>query len=449
MLQLSFANPPFVLPKKAAINRRMSKVARFARQKETPMKTTLRCLILLAVGCLFVSVTAAADDASIKTLDFTVKPDVALQELNPKFCWFHPRMTAIPGRGRDGQPRLVMTLQKHLKVSDYYSGLYVMQSDDLGKTWTGPVEIPELRWAEEPGGAVTAVCDVTPGWHAPSGKLLAIGAKVRYSPKGEQLADQKRSNETAYAVYDPTAERWSTWKTLEMPADKKFDFNRNGCTQWLVESDGTLLVPLYCGESNTAPWFVTVAQCTFDGHTLHYVRHGDEIKLDVRRGLVEPQLARFQGRYYLSLRNDVKGYVTVGDDGLHFAPIRPWTFDDGHELGSYNTQQHWLAHSDGLFLSYTRRGADNDDIPRHRAPLFLARVDPARLCVLGDTEKVVVPNRGAPLGNFGAAAIDRDRSVVTVGELMIGNKPHARGADGSVFTSWILWSQPNRDIQTP
>ena len=45
-----------------------------------------------------------------------------------------------------------------------------------------------------------------------------------------------------------------------------------------------------------------------------------------------------------------------------------WTFDDGSELGNYNTQQHWVTHSDGLFLVYTRRGADNDDIARHRAP---------------------------------------------------------------------------------
>jgi len=31
----------------------------------------------------------------------------------------------------------------------------------------------------------------------------------------------------------------------------------------------------------------------------------------------------------------VKGYVTVRDDGLHYRPIQPWTFDDrAAELGS-------------------------------------------------------------------------------------------------------------------
>ena len=64
----------------------------------------------------------------------------------------------------------------------------------------------------------------------------------------------------------------------------------------------------------------------------------------------------------MTMRNDKKGFVAVSDDGLHFGPIKPWTFDDGSELGSYNTQQKWVTHSDGLFLVYTRRGVDNDEI---------------------------------------------------------------------------------------
>ena len=59
---------------------------------------------------------------------------------------------------------------------------------------------------------------------------------------------------------------------------------------------------------------------------------------------------------------------TVSNDGLHYQPIKAWTFGDGSELGSYNTQQHWLAHHEGLFLAYTRRGANNDHIPKALAP---------------------------------------------------------------------------------
>ena len=412
------------------------------------MRTTCHGLcVIVAAAALSVAAWRSAEGQSQGEPAFTVKLDVAKQELNPAYCWFHPRAAAVPAAGRGGKPAVIMTLQKHLNVSDYYSGMWVMRSDDLGETWSGPTEIPELAWVHEPNGVVVAVADVTPGWHAATEKLLAIGCSVRYSPQGEQLSDAKRPSQTAYAVHDPASGAWSRWQTLEMPPDEKFDFARCGCSQWLVKPDGTLLVPIYFGNSAGAPASVTVVHCRFDGEQLTYLEHGDELSLNVVRGLCEPSLICFGGRYFLTIRNDEKGYVTAGDDGLRFQPIKPWTFDDGTELGSYNTQQHWLAHRDGLFLSYTRRGADNDHIFRHRAPLFLARVDPEKLCVLRETEKVLIPERGAQMGNFGAAPIDENESWVTVAEYIAQGKPHPRGADGSVFTARVIWSTPNKSVE--
>ena len=394
-------------------------------------------VVAIAAPCL-------AEDPPDGDLSFTVKLDVLKQELHPDFCWFHPRAAALPGQGRNGRPAVIVTLQKHLKVSDYYSGLWMMRSDDLGQTWSGPNEIAELGWVREPSGVVVAVADVTPGWHAPTGKLLAIGCSVRYSPQGRQLADTKRPSQTSYAVFDPATGAWSGWRTLEMPSDEKFDFARCACAQWLVDSDGTLLLPVYYGKSASAPASVTVLRCEFDGRRLVYREHGTQLELDVVRGLCEPSLVHFQDRYLLTIRNDVKGYVTSGGDGLHFQPIKEWTFDDGSELGSYNTQQHWLAHPEGLYLVYTRRGAGNDHIFRHRAPLFIARVDPQRLCVLRDTERLLIPERGAQMGNFGAARINERESWVTVAEYVKEIQPHARGADGSTFAARVIWSKPNR-----
>jgi hypothetical protein len=188
---------------------------------------------------------------------------------------------------------------------------------------------------------------------------------------------------------------------------------------------------------------VTVLRCSFDGQTLACLETGEELALDGGRGLCEPSLAAFQGRYYLTLRNDARAYITTSEDGLHFAPIRPWTFDDGSDLGSYNTQAHWLVHSHGLFLTYTRRGADNDHIVRNRAPLFVAQVDPAKLQVLRATEKALLPERGVMLGNFGAAAITPAESWVTDAEYILGGKPHPRGANGTVWLGRVRWSLPN------
>lgn len=380
-----------------------------------------------------------------QTLPYEVKLDVIHQELSSDFCWFHPRVAAIPVADSP-TPIVICTLQKHLGVSDHYSGLYFMRSDDGGTTWTPPTLPKELDW-KRVNGETIAVCDVTPGWHRQSGKLLAIGIKLRYSDAGEHLLDQPRSHQCAYATYDPKTGAWTEWKMLAMPDEETKHFLVGpGCVQWVVRPDGTLLVPMYFKSKGSERYRSTVLHCRFDGSTMELIEKGDELGLEEGRGLYEPSLALFQGKYYLTLRNDARGYVTTSEDGLHFEPVQPWTFDDVSELGSYNTQQHWLVHDQGLFLSYTRRGADNDHIPRNRAPIFLAQVDPTKKHVIRSTEKVLMPERGVMLGNFGAAAITPNESWVTDAEYMAEGKVHPRGANGSVFAARVRWSQPNKNL---
>jgi hypothetical protein len=99
-----------------------------------------------------------------------------------------------------------------------------------------------------------------------------------------------------------------------------------------------------------------------------------------------------------------------------------------------------------LFLVYTRRGANNDHVFRHRAPLFMAQVDPKRLCVLRKTERILVPERGARLGNFGVANINKDETWVTVAEWMQPKGVEQHGSDGSVFVARIHWARPNGTV---
>jgi hypothetical protein len=396
---------------------------------------------LLALVLLLQVPQAGSRAAGPDAVEFAVKLETVMRHDDGKFLWFHPRAVAIPGSG-DAGPMVVMTIQKHLKISDYYSGLHVMTRPSPTAAWTGPVLPPELDWRPQPDGVTVSVADVTPGWHAPTGRLLAIGCQVRYGPKGDQLDDIPRAHQTVYAVGDPKTGHWMPWQVLELPADPEFNFARNACSQWIVRADGSLLVPLYIGLSSKVPSSVTVAECNFDGTRLTHVRHGNVLRLNVVRGLCEPSLVAFRGRYFLTLRNDLRGYVSVSDDGLQFAEPRPWLFDDGAELGSYNTQQHWLAHGDGLFLVYTRRGADNDHIMRNRAPLFMAQVDPDTRRVLRRTEKVVVPERGAELGNFGACAVSESESWITVSEGMFMKDSRQRGAEGATFVAHVLWAKP-------
>lgn len=366
----------------------------------------------------------------IVPIDVTLQTVIKRASPDDKSLWFHPRVALA------NDDQIVMTVQKHLGRSDHYSGLSTMQTNDFGKSWDGPKQQDALDWVSETGGVNVAVADVTPGFHKPTGQVIAIGAQVRYSTTGAQLDDRKRSNQTAYSVRDQDG-TWSVWKRLEMPEDNQFDFARSACAQWIVEDDGTLLLPFYIGTGTEAPFASTIVHCSFDGENIRYIRHGEVIRHDVKRGLYEPSIVKYHGRYYLTLRNDLHAYVTVSDDGLNFRPIKAWTFDDGQDLGSYNTQAHWMVVNDGLFLTYTRRGAKNDHVMRHRAPLFAAQVDPDRLHVIRSTEKVLVPQRGATLGNFGVATISNDQSWVTVGEGNVNADAEKRGADGSLFLARV------------
>ncbi len=387
---------------------------------------------------LFLAPIVSAQDAPF---DYSIDVQTVVTHDDHDWLWFHPRAAAIPGYGEDGNPAVIMTIQKHLGKSDHYSGLSVLRTDDLGKTWAGPTAIPELDAWEEGEGIICAVADVTPAWHAQSGKLIAIGIKVRYDD-GDQVYDKPRSHDAAYAIYDPTSDVWSKWKMVDTPeAEGKFYLVSPGCGQYVIEDDGSILLPFYYRGPEGEVYSTTVMRCSFDGEAMRYIEHGDELSLHVERGLVEPSLIQFRDRYYLTIRNDVKGYVTAGDDGTHFGPIQPWTFDDGEELGSYNTQQHWLTLGDRLFLVYTRRGANNDHIMRHRAPLFIAQVDPERLCVLRETERVLIPERGATLGNFGASSITPTESWVSVSEGIWSDDARARGADGATFVARVRLNQ--------
>ncbi|MCC6793708.1 MAG: exo-alpha-sialidase [Candidatus Hydrogenedentes bacterium] len=385
--------------------------------------------------------------AEVPILPFDVKLETVTSHDGGDWIWFHPRAAAVPGDGKDGMPSVGITLQKHLDASDYYSGMYVMLTEDLGKTWKGPREVPELAWREGENGETIAVCDATPGWHPQTRKIIVLGLQLRYSKDGAQLEDKPRSLQTAYAVHDPFTRTWSGWRNIELKDnDAKFYISGPGCSQWLVQDDGNILLPIYYKSSQDGIYAVTTLKCSFDGETMKAIDYGNDMQLNVDRGLCEPSIALYNGTYFLTIRNDQKGYVTTSKDGLHYEAIKEWTFDDGRELGSYNTQQHWLTHSDGLFLIYTRRGANNDNVFRNRAPLFMAQVDPVKLVVLRATEKELMPNNGATYGNFGATNVNDKESWVTDAEGIFGEalKP---GVNSRVLNARVIWSKPNRLVK--
>jgi hypothetical protein len=231
-----------------------------------------------------------------------------------------------------------------------------------------------------------------------------------------------------------------------MPDEAKFFNSGAGCAQRFDLENGDILLPIYFKAKEDKHYQVTVLRCAFDGKTLTFLEQGSELSLESGRGVYEPSITRCAGRFYLTLRHDTAGYVAASDDGLHFGPIQPWKFDDGRDLGNYNTQQHWVTHGERLYLVYTRRGAHNDHVFRHRAPLFMAEVDRATLAVKSATECILVPEHGARLGNFAITEVGENETWVTVAEWMQTWSPNIvlppdnpLGANNRVYVARLLW----------
>jgi hypothetical protein len=299
--------------------------------------------------------------------------------------------------------------------------------------------------------AEIGVCDLWPKWHAKTGKLLNIGHSVRYVDEKGPVKGARR--ETCYTVYDPDGHTWTPWKRIMMPGSDLTYPSGAGCAQRVDLPNGDILLPVYGGQrlADDPYSHVRVIRLKFDGATLTVAEEGNELRQDTKRGFAEPSLTRFRDKYYLSIRHDDAGYCATGDDGLHFGTPKAWQWDDGTDLGNYNTQTHWVTHDDALYLVYTRRGANNDHVFRNRAPLFIAEVNPNTLQVIRATERVLIPEHGARYGNFGVTEISPNETWVTETEWMqIWKQPsivipvdNPYGAKNRVYAARILWEKPN------
>ena len=384
------------------------------------------------------------------SLDYRVYLNVPTKLFDGKRCWCHPRAGIVPGIGIQNNPRVVLTMNNlDLAGSDVFYGMFGLYTDNLAEQWTMPVELKSLapRYEIINGEQCpVAVSDFWPKWHSKSRTLLGTGHTVVYTPNWK--VRNQRPRNTSYSVYNPETGNWDDWQKLKMPDDKKFFNSGAGCVQRFDLEDGTILLPVsFKPEGKNSR--ITVCRCSFDGKELKYLSHGSELEINNNtRGLGEPSLTRFKGEFFLTIRNDEKGFVAKSSDGIHFENYTPWTFDDDTELGSYNTQQHWVTHSDALFLVYTRKDANNDHVFRNRAPLFIAQVDPKKCCVIRETEQILVPERGARLGNFGVTEISENETWVTVSEWMQPKGVEKYGSDGSVFVAKIKWARPNKTFKS-
>lgn len=362
--------------------------------------------------------------------------------------WFHPRACMIPQAS--GGTRSLMT-QQVISGSDYFGPVHWTISDDLGRTWTEPEPIPSLgrKPVEGNPGLQQGVCDVVPEYHPDTKTVLAMGHVVFY--RGEKFSKQDQlARYPVYAVRRPDGS-WSEARKLEWDDPRGSVIYTNNCGQRVMLPDGDVMMSFTYG-SGEKPRVVSGVRCAFDGERLRVKEVGPPIENPVGRGLLEPSLTLFQGRYYLTLRaEDDRGYVADSDDGLNYRSKQAWTWDDGEPLTMSTTQQHWLAHSDALYLVYTRKDAANLNVIRWRAPLYMAQVDSQRLVLVRETERIVhplegdgvlEPDRVPMMGNFHVTNASPDESWVTVGSWL-----PKHSARGDTLLAKVRWTVPNRLVK--
>ncbi len=331
-----------------------------------------------------------------------------------RWDWWQARTAYAPG----AKPAWITTMSETGKTTSHdFHDIFQSISHDQGKTWSAPQLIPSLQRRTRDDGYEVAPGDLWPSWHAATNTILATGKSFNF--RGGKTEDYLQER-VSYAVKKPNTS-WGPLQFLELPKRDHAGYPiiaaNAGCTQRYDIPNGDVLLPIrYARDPKNRNYTSTIAQCSFNGEKLEYQRHGTEINIPKGRGLYEPSLTEFDGRYYLTLRADHTAYVTSSTDGLNFDAIQEWKFDDGTPLGSYNTQQHWVTIGGGLFLVYTRRGADNDHIMRHRAPLFIGQVTPDSLRVMRATERVLIQQNHATLGNSGVCRISDNESWITCGE---------------------------------
>jgi hypothetical protein len=328
---------------------------------------------------------------------------------------------------------IAMTMQT-IKGHDYFGPVQVTYSGDKGDSWQQPQAIPALGWYELEHNMNEVVCDVVPDYHEKSGKLLAIGHNAFYSNsafvdtfgffnKTEKAPELQRFS--VYSVRDRDG-RWSVRKKISLD-----EFNDKmcfvcGCSQKVILPDGNIIIPSVIGEQKREDFRVVCLLCSFDGEEIKVLKRGNILENPVGRGLLEPSAVKYQGMFYLTLRaEDERGYLTTSDDGLNWAPIKPWQWDNGTPLIMSTTQQHWLKLGGKLYLIYTRKNGVNTNIMRWRAPLLIAEFDADKQCLLKATEQTVFPIRGdiekpetvGLMGNFHPLAISDSEAIITVGEM--------------------------------
>ena len=360
--------------------------------------------------------------------------------------WYHPSVTQLP----DG--RWLATMQQVLHA-DAYGEAVCSFSDDCGKNWSTPAVIDALRYRPLTGSELMeGVADIRTFTSPVDGISFTFGCSAFYTPKNTNVCwDCKEGVSKApdehsyYSTMTPNG-RWSELKVLELP---RLGANfRTACTQIQFLDNGEVLIPIYFSDGSCdwcgmeSPHFaVTVARYRQKGDKLIYQNDSGTLSIEAGRGAIEPSIVRLaDGSFALTIRaEDSCAYCSTSPDGTVFGPLLPWHWDDGTNIITSTTQQHWITLGDKTFLVFVMNDGSNSDIFRYRAPLYIAEADPAHAVLRRSTLENVFPRQRRHetevyYGNFHCARLSERQALITDSALC---NLHEQGLKASVVAALV------------
>ncbi|MCQ2385093.1 MAG: hypothetical protein MJ078_00215 [Clostridia bacterium] len=341
----------------------------------------------------------------------------------------------------DGKDTAVLCYQMLLLTGDDVTvDSYSSVSRDGGKTFGTP---RPLSSADKTVNGIRHVKTFScPYYNRFHRKWLMLGLETLYENDKEPVCVGGISVcQPYYTSYSPEKGDWDAngFSPIPLPVEALSAIPHG---QVIEFENGDMLLSFFVSFEGFPKAGVLTVRYAYTENGLKPVKQGTVLRADqYARGLCEPSVARLGNKYYMTLRTDEAGLWSESDDGYTFSAPVPWQWDNGEVLENYNTMQRWIRHPDGLYLAYTRKGAHNDHVFRHRAPIFMARFDEDRKCLLRDTEVILVPEIGARLGNFFVTDVSKTESLLSVAEWMQPVGCEKYGSDNSIWIARVNFTE--------
>jgi hypothetical protein len=344
-------------------------------------------------------------------------------------CKIYPRLT-------ETEDRMFLTYSMLLlSGSDVFQDSCFVVSNDGGKSFGAPEALDRLEKTEN--GIRTIFSANTEYYSKYHKKWFVFGRSTSYQDETQPILwGGIAIGEAGYVLRDPESGHYAgSVQPLPLPFAC---ISASPHAQIVEYENGDFLLTFYLTPKGEVKSKALAVRYRYENGGLSIVEAGGPLAFPTAaRGLDEPSVAKLGDRYYMTLRTDEQGLLAVSENGLDYADPIPWRWDDGSILQNYNTMQRWIRYKDGLYLAYTRRGAGNDHVFRHRAPIFLARFDEENLCLVRESEVSLVPELGARLGNFTVTERSESEFWLLTAEWMQPAGCEKYGSDNSIFLSFI------------